>query len=133
VSHFTKCATKITNLVALKQALDELGYKYTSASEEQKVVVRGYQGQTTQAEICINMGKYDIGVVQAEDGTYEFVSDWWGVETTQGTTEAEFSQEVNQKYAYVRVVEACKTAGYNIDNITTAEDGTVQLAAVKWG
>jgi hypothetical protein len=131
VSHFTKCETKITQLAALMTALDELGLKYVTA--EQGVVVRGYQGQTIKAELSINMGKYDIGVVKAENGTYEFVADWWGVETTNGKTEAEFSQEVNQKYAYVRVVEACKTAGYSLDTSQTKEDGTVQLNVVKWG
>lgn len=133
MSHFTKCATKITQLAALQTALEQLGHKIVVATDEQGVTVRGYQGQTMKADICIDMGKYDIGVVKAEDGTYEFVSDWWGVETTHGTTEAEFTQEVNQKYAYVRVVEACQQAGYSLDNITTKEDGTVQLAAVKWG
>lgn len=133
MSHFTKCQTKITQLGALKQALDELGLKYATSSAEQAVTVRGYQGQTMKAELSINMGKYDVGVVKAEDGTYEFVADWWGVETSNGKKEQEFIDELNQKYAYVRVVEACKTAGYSVDNLTQREDGSVALNVVKWG
>ncbi len=40
MSHFTKVATKINDLVALKKALDQLGWKYKHA--EQGVEVRGY-------------------------------------------------------------------------------------------
>jgi len=47
MSHFTKVATKINDLVALKKALDQLGCKYTH--NEQGVTVRGYRGQTLSA------------------------------------------------------------------------------------
>ncbi|HEX6837481.1 MAG TPA: DUF1257 domain-containing protein, partial [Polyangia bacterium] len=68
MSHFTKVATKINDLVALKKALDQLGWKYKSSAEG--VEVRGWRGQTTKAEIAIDMGKYDVGVVKQADGTY---------------------------------------------------------------
>ena len=84
MSHFTTVKTKINNLVSLKQALENLKYKFTLAEEGHQVVVRGYKGDTIHAAMSIDMGKYDIGVVQAEDGTYEMVADWWGVETTAG-------------------------------------------------
>ena len=88
-----------------------------------------------KAEMCIDMGKYDIGVVKAEDGNYTFVSDWWGVETTKGVTEEEFVEEVQKEYAYVRVTQACEEQGYQIaqEDIQVAADGTVKLVATKWG
>ena len=52
--------------VALRKALDQLGWKYKHA--EAGVEVRGWRGQTTKAEIAIDMGKYDVGVVKQEDG-----------------------------------------------------------------
>ena len=133
MSHFTKVATKINSITALLKVLTKMGLKYTH--DEQGVEVRGYKGQKINAEVSINMGKYDIGVVKGENGNYEFVSDWWGVETTQGTTEEAFVEEVNKEYAYVRVVEACEQQGYQIaeTDIKVAEDGTVQLVATKWG
>ena len=133
MSHFTTVATKISNLGALLQALDKLGYKYTTA--EQGVEVRGYKGQKMVAEVSINMGKYDIGVVKAEDGNYTIVSDWWGVETTVGKKEQEFVEEVSHEYAYVRVIQACEEQGYQIarEDIQQQEDGSLQLVATKWG
>jgi hypothetical protein len=131
MSHFTTVATKITNLKALTQALEKLKLKFTQAGEG--VVVRGWRGQTSLAEVSINMGKYDIGVVKNEDGTYGLVADWWGVETTAGKTEAEVVSEINKEYAYQQVVISCEEQGYKIDEHTVAEDGTIKLSVSKWG
>ena len=135
MSHFTKVATKINNLVALRRALDKLGWKYQQAEEGQAVQVRGYKGQKLAAEMSIDLGKYDVGVVQAEDGNYTLVADWWGIETTRGVKEAEVVEELNKQYAYQRVVQACEEQGYQIQpgDIQQAEDGSVRLVATKWG
>ncbi len=133
MSHFTKCDLKITNLVALKRALDELGYKYVEASGEVGAQIRGYHGQKLSGELSIDMGKYDIGVVKQADGTYQMVADWWGIETTKGVYEKEFVEEVNQKYAYQRVVMACEEQGYSLEETKNEEDGTIALTMKKWG
>jgi hypothetical protein len=130
MSHFTKVATKINDLVALKKALDQLGWKYKAA--EQGVEVRGWRGQTTKAEIAIDMGKYDVGVVKQPDGTYSLEADWWGVETTKGLKEEEIAKELNAKYAYQRVVAAVEEQGYTIDENAVQKDGTVKLTVSKW-
>jgi hypothetical protein len=133
MSHFTTVETKINNLEALRRALDKLGWKWRQ--EEQGVEVRGYRGQKTTAELVIDMGKYDIGVVKNADGNYGLVADWWGVETTAGKFEKEVVEEINREYAYARVVQACEEQGYTIseDDIQRAEDGSVKLLATKWG
>ena len=79
------------------------------------------------------MGKYDIGVVKAADGTYELVADWWGIEVTKAVTETEFVEELNQRYAYNRVVMACEEQGYTLEESQDEEDGTIQVAMKKWG
>jgi hypothetical protein len=131
VSHFTKVATKVNDLVSLRKALDALGWKYKYS--EQGVEVRGWRGQTTKAEIAIDMGKYDVGVVKQEDGTYALEADWWGVETTRGLKEEEVVKEVNAKYAYQRVVAAVEEQGYTIDQNAVQADGSVKLTVSKWG
>ena len=75
MSHFTKVATKINDLVALRKALDQLGWKYKHA--EAGVEVRGWRGQTTKAEMAIDMGKYDVGVVKQADGTVKLTVSKW--------------------------------------------------------
>jgi hypothetical protein len=133
MSHFTTVATKITNLTALKRALEKLKWAYTESTAEQRVEVRGWKGAKTTAEMSINMGKYDIGVVQNEDGTYGLVADWWGIEVTKGLTEQEVATEINREYAYQQVVLACEEQGYQLDQTEVAEDGTVKLSVSKWG
>ncbi len=130
MSHFTTVATKINDLVALTRALDKLKLKYTQA--EEGVVVKGWRGQTSLAEISIHMGRYDIGVVKNEDGTYGLQADWWGIETTVGKTEQEMVDELNREYAYQKVVIACENQGYQIEDQQVAEDGTVTLSVGKW-
>ncbi len=131
MSHFTTVATKITNLECLLRALKKLEMNYTTA--EEGVVVRGWRGQTSLAEISINMGRYDIGVVKNQDGTYGLFADWWGIETTSGKTEQNVVDEISREYAYQTVVLACEEQGYRIDEQAVSEDGTIKLSVSKWG
>jgi len=131
MSHFTKVKTQINDLVCLKKALDQLGWKYKHA--EEGVEVRGWRGQTTKAEIAVDMGKYDVGVVKQADGTYSLEADWWGVETTKGLKEEEVVKEINAKYAYQRVVAAVEEQGYTIDSNAVQADCSVKLTVSKWG
>ncbi len=131
MSHFTKVQTRINDLACLKKALDQLGWKWQH--DEAGVTVRGWRGATMKAEMSIDMGKYDVAVVKAENGSYELVADWWGIETTRGITEQEVAKEINGKYAYQRVVAAVADAGYTIDENAVQKDGSVKLSVSKWG
>jgi glycine/D-amino acid oxidase-like deaminating enzyme len=102
------------------------------AEQHTGVEVRGWKGQKLSAEISIDMGKYDVGVVKQADGTFELVADWWGIETTRGTTEKEFVEELNQQYAYQRVVMACEDQGYNLEETKNEETGSISLTMKKW-
>jgi hypothetical protein len=132
MSHFTKCELKLTNLAAIKKALADLQIQFAEAEEGQSVTVRGYRGDTLQAKMSINMGTYDIGVVANPDGTYELSADWWGVETTKGVSEAEFSAQLNQRYQYHNVKQACEEKGYSLEEELNEEDGSIRLVVRKW-
>jgi hypothetical protein len=132
MSHFTKCDLKMTNLEALKRALEEMQLAVVEAAEGQSVSVRGYRGQKLDAALSIDMGTYDIGVVRAEDGTYDLVADWWGVETTKGVSEEEMKTRLRQRYAYHNVLMACQAKGYEVEEEVNQEDGSVQLVVRKW-
>ena len=132
MSHFTKCALKMTNLQALKKALEDLQLKFTVAEQGQQVNVRGYRGDKLQAAISIDMGRYDIGVVDNADGTYDIVADWWGVETTKGVSEEEFKDQLSQRYQYNNVKQACEEKGYAVEEELNEEDGSIRLVVRKW-
>jgi hypothetical protein len=132
MSHFTKCELKMTNLAALKKALEELQLKFVEGSEHQGVVVRGYRGDSLKARMSIDMGTYDIGVIENSEGTYDLTADWWGVETTKGVSEAEFRDQLSQKYQYHNVKMACEDKGYSVEEETNEEDGSIRLVVRKW-
>ncbi|MCA9524110.1 MAG: DUF1257 domain-containing protein [Myxococcales bacterium] len=133
MSHFTAVKTKLKNMLYLMRALKDLGYVYEEAEQGQKLMVKGYQGQTTKAELVIKASKtYDIGVVQTDEGL-QFVSDWWGVETTRGVTEEQFIKAVTQRYSYHMVVEECKKRGYTLAEEKQEEDQTIKLTLRSYG
>ena len=132
MSHFTKCDLKMTNVEALKKALADMELNVVEAEAGQQVVVRGYRGQTLSADLKIDMGTYDIGVVKNDDGTLDLVADWWGVETTKGLSEEELKTRLKQRYAYHNVLMACEAKGYSVEEEVNQEDGSIQLVVRKW-
>ncbi len=130
MSHFTNVQTKIKNLVALKAALKDLGYEFVE--DEQGVEVRGYLGQKTKADLCVKASKtYDVGVQATAEG-YQFVADWWGVETTRGVTQEEFVKTVTQRYAYHVVMSEIARQGYTIETDEVKQDQTISITVRKW-
>ena len=132
MSHFTKCALKMTNLAAIKKALADMELKFVEAEEGQSVDVRGYQGDKLKAAISVNMGRYDVGVVDNLDGTFDITADWWGVETTNGVSEEEFKDRLSQRYQYHNVKQACEDKGYALEEEVNEEDGSIRLVVRKW-
>ncbi len=134
MSHFTTVETKIKDLLALKRALKDLNIQFTEAKQEDQVFVKGYQGQTTGALMSIHVSKsYDIGVKVDDKGNVQFVSDWWGVETTKGWSEEEFVKKVTRRYSYHKVMQEVEDRGYTLETEEVKEDETVQIRVRTWG
>jgi hypothetical protein len=132
MSHFTKCELKMTNLEAIRRALEDMELEFQAAEAGQAVTVRGWRGQELDAAMSIDMGKYDIGVVANAEGTYDLTADWWGVETTKGVSEEEFKNQLSRRYQYHNVLQACEAKGYTVEEEVNEEDGSVQLVVRKW-
>ncbi len=132
MSHFTKCELKLTNLEAVKRALADLEWDFEDAEQTQAATVKGWRGQTLEAAMSIHMGKYDIGVVKNQAGSYDLVADWWGVETTKGLSEKEFRDKLATRYQYHNVKMACEDKGYEVEEEVNEEDGTIRLVVTRW-
>ena len=130
MSHFTAVETKMKDLLCLMQAIEDLGYEYVE--DEQGVNVRGYNQQLEKARVAIKVsGKYDVGVKVGVNGV-ELIADWWGVEATRGVTEQEFVNQLQQRYAYHKVVKEVKARGYTLDMEEQTQENTIQLTVRKW-
>ena len=130
MSHFTSVQTKIKDLVCLKQALVDLGYQFTEAKVDQQVHVLGYRMQKADADISIHASKtYDIGIKVGAEGV-SFMADWWGVETTRGVTEGEFTKQVTRRYSYLKVLQELRKKGYTYEE--TEEKEKIHLKVTTW-
>ncbi len=123
MSHFTTITVEIKNGDLLKQALEELGYPV-----KQNTLVRGYLGNTTNAEYVIPMpNAYDLGFRKVGD-RYELIADMWGV----AMNVEEFIGELNQQYATKTVLQSATQQGFAIEQQEVLEDGTIRIVIGRW-
>ncbi len=129
MSHFTKVQTKLTDLDCVKQALEDLHCAY----REGEVRVRGWRGQWSEADLVIDTGgPYNIGFRKTGKGNYEVVADWWGVEMRTGLSQTKFLNELNQRYAYHKVISEVRKRGFLVAEDETLQDNTIRLVVRKW-
>ena len=126
MSRFSQSKTQIRNLSSLQAALTELGIDWKSGSK----MVRGYQGQTRNAEITIEQENgYDVGF--AWNGKeYELVADlqyWQQPWSLEG-----FLRRVTQSYAYHTVVTETARQGFQVTEQQQNQDGSIRLLVQRW-
>ena len=126
MSHFSQIKTQIRNLNSLQAALTDLGIDWKSGSK----TVRGYRGQTRNAEITIEQENgYDVGF-SWNGKEYELVADmqyWqqsWSVEG--------FLRQVTQRYAYHTVVNETARQGFHIAEQKQNQDGSIRVLVQRW-
>jgi Protein of unknown function (DUF1257) len=123
MSHFTSIKVQIKNGEILYQVLEKLGYQVARNTK-----VRGYQGDTTEAEYVIRQDNgYDLGF-RLNGETYEIVADFWGA----AIDEREFVNTINQKYAHQTLMHSVEEQGFNIEEQEVLADGTVRVVVGKW-
>ena len=126
MSHFSNIKTKIRNLDSLKAALNNLDVDW----KDGPAVVRGYQGQTHQADIVVEQNNnYDFGF-SWNGSEYELVADlqYW----QQPLTVDGFLRQVTQGYAYQTVVQETANQGFTITEQAKNRDGSIRLVVQRW-
>jgi hypothetical protein len=123
MSHFTTIKVQIKKGEVLLHVLQELGYQV-----EQNTNVRGYMGDTTNAEYVIKQSNgYDLGFRQNGE-SYELVADFWGAKINQ----QEFINNISQRYAHKTLMETIQTEGLNVEEEEVLADGTVRVVVGRW-
>ena len=126
MSHFSQIKTQIRNLESLQAALTELGIDWKPGPRE----VRGYRGQTRNAEIAIEQDNgYDLGF-SWNGKEYELVADlqYW----QQPLSVDGFLRRVTQRYAYHTVVKETARQGFQVTEQQQNEDGSIRLLVQRW-
>jgi hypothetical protein len=126
MSHFSNIKTQIRNLTSLKSALSALNINWKSGP----LPVRGYQGQTRNAEVVIEQeNDYDIGF-SWNGSEYELVADlqyWQQPLSVEG-----FLRKVTQGYAVQTVLNESSKQGFQVSEQQKNEDGSIRLVVQRW-
>jgi hypothetical protein len=126
MSHFSQIKTQIKDLTSLQSALSDLGVDWKAGPQQ----VRGYRGQTRQAEVAIEQANgYDIGF-SWNGNEYELVADlqyWQQPLTVEG-----FLNQVTQRYAYHTVVKETARQGFQLAEQQQNQDGSIRLVLQRW-
>jgi Protein of unknown function (DUF1257) len=126
MSHFSQIKTQIRNLDSLKDALNDLEIDWKSGSHQ----VRGYRGQTQDAEVAIEQENgYDVGF-KWNGQEYELVADlqYW----QQNLSVEGFLRQVTQRYAFHTVIKETARAGFQVAEQQKNEDGSIRLVVQRW-
>ncbi len=126
MSHFSQIKTQIRNLSSLQAALTDLGIDWKPGPEQ----VRGYRGQTRQADITIEQDNgYDIGF-SWNGSEYELVADlqFWN----QPLTVDRFLSKVTQRYAFQTVMSETIQRGFQVTEQQQNQDGSIRLVLQRW-
>jgi hypothetical protein len=126
MSHFSNIKTQIRNLTSLKSALSDLNINWKSGP----LPVRGYQGQTRNAEVVIEQeNNYDIGF-SWNGSEYELVADlqyWQQPLSVEG-----FLRKVTQGYALQTVLNESSKQGFQVSEQQKNADGSIRLVVQRW-
>jgi hypothetical protein len=126
MSHFSNIKTQIRNLTSLQAALTDLGIEWKAGP----CSVRGYRGQTSNAEVAIAQeNNYDIGF-SWNGQEYELVADlqyWQQAWSVDG-----FLNRVTQRYAYHTVMNETSKQGFQVTEQQNNQDGSIRLVLQRW-
>ncbi|AFZ14904.1 protein of unknown function DUF1257 [Crinalium epipsammum PCC 9333] len=126
MSHFSNIKTQIRNLTSLKAALTDMGIDWKAGPQP----VRGYRGQTRNAEVVIEQDNgYDIGF-SSNGKEYELVADleYW----KQPLSVEGFLNKVTQGYAYQTVLSETTKQGFQVSEQQNNTDGSIRLVVQRW-
>lgn len=126
MSHFSQIKTQIRDLSSLQSALIDVGAKWKAGPQS----VRGYRGQTRQAEVVIEQENgFDVGF-SWNGQEYEMVADlqyWQQPLSVEG-----FLNRVTQRYAYHTVVKETARQGFQVAEEQRQQDGSIRLVLQRW-
>ncbi|MEE0998383.1 MAG: DUF1257 domain-containing protein [Treponemataceae bacterium] len=134
MSHISKIETKIKNIQYLIKALKSLSLEYVEAEQNQTLNLQGY-GKDEIIENCIleiKTGcKYSLGLRKIGE-SYEFVADWWAIETFTGQKQEEILNKITRQYAYESVLDKVRDMGYSVVDETQDLHQNLRLTVRRW-
>ena len=123
MSKFVKVRTELRDLALVKRALDDLKLTYS----ENERYTHVWSGHKETAPLVVKEGRVTFALRSNEEGTYEVVGDDMQMGQIKGLL-----QQIQQRYAYHKVLAEVEGAGFALVEESTGKDHTIRLTVRRW-
>lgn len=123
MSKFVRVQTALRDFTLIKRSLDDLKISY----QEDARYVHTWSGFKGKVPLLINHQRVQFALRQDQDDTYEVIGDDMQMATIRKTMD-----QVQQRYAYHKVVAETAKAGFSLVEENVGRDQVIRLTVRRW-
>ncbi|MBX3015846.1 MAG: DUF1257 domain-containing protein [Caldilineaceae bacterium] len=123
MSKFVRVQTALRDLALIKRSLDDLKITY----QENARYVHTWSGFRGEVPLLINQQWVQFALRLDQEATYEVIGDDMQMATIRKTME-----QIQQRYAYHKVLEETAKAGFTLVEEKTGRDQVIRLTVRRW-
>jgi len=123
MSKFVKVKTELRDLALIKQALDDLKIGY----QENARYIHTWSGFAGKVPLVVKDKHVTFGLRTNEENSYEVIGDDMQMVQIRKTV-----GQVQQRYAYRKVIAETAKAGFELVDENTGRDQVIRLTVRRW-
>ena len=123
MSKFVKVRTELRDLALIKRALDDLKLTYS----ENERYTHIWSGHNETAPLVVKGKSASFALRSNEDGAYEVMGDDMQMGQIKSTL-----QQIQQRYAYHKVLAEVEQAGFSLVEENTGKDHVIRMTVRRW-
>ncbi len=124
MSKFVRVQTTLRDLSLVKRSLDDLKIAYKENSQYRHYF-SGFQGTVP---LVIKQSRLEFALRQAADDSYEVIGDDMQMKQIR-----QIMGQIQQRYAYHKVVEETSKAGFTLVEEQVGNDQVIRMTVRRWG
>lgn len=124
MSKFVRVQTTLHDLSLVKRSLEDLKLDY----QENAQYVHIFSGFKGKVPLVIKQNRVQFALREAKDETYEVIGD-----DMQMSTINKIMGQVQQRYAYHKVLEETSKAGFSLVEEQVGNDQVIRMTVRRWG
>jgi hypothetical protein len=123
MSKFVKVKTELRDLALIKRSLADLKLAYG----ENERYAHVWSGFNDKVPLVVKQPRANFGFQLNSEGVYEAVGDDMQVAQIRATV-----QQIQQRYAYHKVLDEVEQAGFALVEETTGKDHVIRMTVRRW-
>lgn len=123
MSKFVRVQTALRDFTLIKRSLDDLKIAY----QEDARYIHAWSGFKGKVPLLINHQRVQFALRQEQADTYEVIGDDMQMATIRKTM-----AQVQQRYAYHKVLEETAKAGFSLVEEAVGGDQVIRLTVRRW-